>query len=46
MKKRKYYKIILSIFIMILAMQFNAYAGESNAKKQGIESIEVLNSTR
>lgn len=46
MKKRKIYRILLTIFIMMLVMQFNAYAGECNAKKQGIETIEILNSTR
>ncbi|WP_432629717.1 hypothetical protein [Brotaphodocola sp.] len=46
MKKRlKLYGIFICI-LMTLMMQFQAFAFDEYAKKQGIETIEVLNSTR
>ena len=44
-KKIKLYGIFICIF-MTLMMQFQVFAADEYAKKQGIETIEVLNSTR
>lgn len=44
-KKIKLYGIFICIF-MTLMMQFQVFAADEYAKKQGIETIEVLSSTR
>lgn len=44
-KKMRLYGILICAF-MTLMMQFQSFAYDEYAKKQGIESIEVLNSTR
>lgn len=46
MKKIRHYIVIMSIFVIAIMMTFQAFASENIAKKQGIESIEILNSTR
>lgn len=44
-KKLKISGLLICVF-MTLMMQFQAFAFDEYAKRQGIETIEVLNSTR
>lgn len=46
MKKRMRLYGLLICAVMTLMMQFQSFAYDEYAKKQGIETIEVLNSTR
>lgn len=47
MKKNiKHYITVISVVIMVVMMSFQVLAADTVAKKQGIESIEILNSTR
>lgn len=47
MKKNvKHYVAIICIFVLTIVMTFQSLASSSGVKKQGIETIEILNSTR
>lgn len=47
MKKiTKRYIALISVFILAIMMTFQSFASDTTAKKQGIESVEILNSTR
>lgn len=47
MKKNvKKFSLILGVIITMLMLSFSSFAATDNAKKQGIESIEILKSSR